>query len=48
MKLRSGITMMVKVLKVKAKRRTVTLVYGARDEERNEALVLKQFLERSR
>ena len=39
---------LVKVLKGKAKRRTVTLVYGARDEEHNEALVLKQFLERSR
>ena len=39
---------LVKVLKSKAKRRTVTLVYGARDEEHNEALVLKQYLERSR
>jgi uncharacterized protein YeaO (DUF488 family) len=39
---------LVKVLKGKAKRRTVTLVYGARDEEHNEALVLKQFLERGR
>ena len=39
---------LVKVLKGKARRRTVTLVYGARDEEHNEALVLKHFLERSR
>ena len=38
---------LVKVLKDKAKRKTVTLVYGARDQKHNEALVLKQFLERS-
>ena len=38
---------LVKVLKDKAKGRTVTLVYGARDQKHNEALVLKQFLERS-
>ena len=38
---------LVKVLKDKAKRGTVTLVYGARDQKHNEALVLKQFLERS-
>jgi len=36
---------LVKVLKDKAKRGTVTLVYGARDQKHNEALVLKQFLE---
>ncbi len=33
-------------LKQKATGRTVTLVYGARDEEHNEALVLKKVLER--
>ncbi len=38
---------LVKVLKDKAKEGTVTLVYGARDEKHNEALVLKQFLEKS-
>ena len=38
---------LIKVLKEKAKGRNVTLVYGARDEKHNEALVLKQFLERS-
>lgn len=38
---------LVKVLKDKAKGGTVTLVYGARDEKHNEALVLKQFLEKS-
>jgi uncharacterized protein YeaO (DUF488 family) len=38
---------LVKVLKDKAKGGTVTLVYGARDQKHNEALVLKQFLERS-
>jgi uncharacterized protein YeaO (DUF488 family) len=31
-----------------AKEHTVTLVYGARDEEHNAALVLKRFLERHR
>ena len=36
---------LVKVLKDKAKRGIVTLVYGARDQKHNEALVLKQFLE---
>jgi uncharacterized protein YeaO (DUF488 family) len=34
------------LLKSKAKEGTVTLIYGARDEEHNEALVLKDFLER--
>jgi uncharacterized protein YeaO (DUF488 family) len=38
---------LVKVLKDKAKGGIVTLVYGARDQKHNEALVLKQFLERS-
>ena len=35
----------LQVLKEKAKKNTVTLVYGARDERHNEALVLKQILE---
>ncbi len=34
------------LLKEKSKGHTVTLVYGARDEEHNEALVLKRILER--
>ncbi len=34
----------LKELKHKSKGHTVTLVYGARDEEHNEALVLKQIL----
>jgi len=34
------------MLKTKAKEGTITLLYGARDEKHNEALVLKQFLER--
>jgi uncharacterized protein YeaO (DUF488 family) len=38
---------LIKVLKGKAKGGTVTLVYGARDEKHNEALVLKQYLEKS-
>jgi uncharacterized protein YeaO (DUF488 family) len=37
-----------KVLKQKASEGTITLVYGARDQKHNEALVLKQFLERGR
>ncbi|HEY2974751.1 MAG TPA: DUF488 family protein [Pyrinomonadaceae bacterium] len=37
---------LIKVLKDKAKEGTVTLIYGARDEKHNEALVLKRFLER--
>jgi uncharacterized protein YeaO (DUF488 family) len=37
---------LIKVLKEKAREGTITLVYGARDEKHNEALVLKQFLER--
>ena len=36
----------LKLLKQKIKERTVTLVYGARDVEHNEALVLKRILER--
>jgi uncharacterized protein YeaO (DUF488 family) len=34
----------LKLLKAKAKEHTVTLVYGARDEEHNGALVLKKIL----
>jgi uncharacterized protein YeaO (DUF488 family) len=36
----------LKLLKSKVKEGTVTLMYGARDQEHNEAVVLKQFLER--
>ncbi len=35
----------LELLKQKSKEYTVTLVYGARDEEHNEALVLKKILE---
>lgn len=35
----------VRLLKQKGKDRTVTLVYAARDEEHNGALVLKRFLQ---
>jgi uncharacterized protein YeaO (DUF488 family) len=38
---------LVKVLRQKARQGTITLIYGARDEKHNEALVLKQFLEKS-
>ena len=34
------------VLEQKAREGSITLLYGARDQEHNEALVLKQFLER--
>ena len=37
----------LKLIKSKAKGGTVTLIYGSRDQEHNEAVVLKQFLERS-
>jgi len=37
---------LVETLKTKARDGTVTLLYAARDEKHNEALVLKQFLER--
>lgn len=33
-------------IRSKAKEGTVTLIYGARDQEHNEAVVLKQFLEK--
>jgi uncharacterized protein YeaO (DUF488 family) len=39
---------LIKVLKEKAREGTITLIYGARDQKHNEALVLKQFLERNR
>ena len=35
----------LKLLRQKSKERTVTLLYGARDEEHNEAMVLKKVLE---
>jgi uncharacterized protein YeaO (DUF488 family) len=35
----------LKLLKQKCQEHTVTLLYGARDEEHNEALVLKQVLD---
>ena|ERR1051325_3168449 len=38
---------LIKLLKQKARQGTITLIYGARDEKHNEALVLKQFLENS-
>lgn len=37
----------LKLLESKAKEGTVSLMFGARDEEHNEAVVLKDFLERS-
>jgi len=37
----------LKVLKSKLQEGTVTLIYGACDQEHNEALVLKQFLQRT-
>ncbi len=38
----------LELLKAKSKELTVTLVYGARDEEHNEAIVLKKLLEGSK
>lgn len=38
----------LKLLKQKSNEQTVTLLYGARDEEHNEALVLKKLLDRRR
>jgi uncharacterized protein YeaO (DUF488 family) len=35
----------LKLLRQKSKERTVTLLYGARDEEHNQALVLREMLE---
>ena len=37
---------LIKLLKRKAKAGTVTLIYAARDEEHNGALVLKEFLQK--
>src|SRR5262249_25680742 len=37
---------LVKLLKRKAKEGTITLIYAARDEEHNGALVLRQFLQK--
>jgi uncharacterized protein YeaO (DUF488 family) len=37
---------LIEMLKEKARQGTITLLYGARDEKHNEALVLKGFLER--
>ncbi|SRR5579864_1854356 len=37
----------LELLKSKAKKGPVTLIYGARDQEHNEAVVLKEFLERT-
>jgi uncharacterized protein YeaO (DUF488 family) len=37
---------LIKMLKREAKEGTITLIYAARDEKHNEALVLKRFLER--
>ena len=36
----------IRLLKRKAKEGAITLIYAARDEEHNSALVLKQFLQR--
>lgn len=38
----------LKLLKQKSEDRTVTLVYGARDEQHNEAVVLRRILEDSK
>jgi uncharacterized protein YeaO (DUF488 family) len=37
---------LIELLKRKAKAGTITLIYAARDEEHNGALVLKQFLQK--
>jgi uncharacterized protein YeaO (DUF488 family) len=39
---------LIKALKRKAREGTITLIYGARDQKHNEALVLKQFLEKNK
>ncbi len=41
-----GHTDQLELLRSKIKEGTLTLIYGARDQEHNEALVLKEFLER--
>jgi len=35
------------ILKKRAKKETLTLVYGAKDQERNDAVVLKNFLNKT-
>ena len=42
----SGKEDLIKLLKRKAKAGTITLIYAARDEEHNGALVLKRFLQK--
>lgn len=37
----------IELLKQKCRKRTTTLLYGAKDEQHNEAIVLKKFLDRS-
>jgi uncharacterized protein YeaO (DUF488 family) len=37
---------LIKILKGKASQGTITLIYAARDEKHNEALVLKHYLEK--
>jgi uncharacterized protein YeaO (DUF488 family) len=37
---------LIEILKEKARRGTLTLIYAARDKKHNEAQVLKQYLER--
>lgn len=39
---------LVKILAAKAKEGTITLIYAARDEVHNEAVLLKEFLEATR
>ena len=39
---------LIKILTQKAREGKITLIYAARDEKHNEALVLKQFLERAK
>lgn len=39
---------LITMLRRKAREGTITLIYAARDEKHNEALVLKQFLQRGR
>jgi uncharacterized protein YeaO (DUF488 family) len=41
-------TEMIDLLKKKAKKATVTFVYAARDSEHNSALLLKEFIEKSK
>jgi uncharacterized protein YeaO (DUF488 family) len=43
--IRSGAIELLKDLAQRARRRTVTLVYGASDEEHNQAVALKEYLD---